>query len=233
MEPNQTQNTNQINQTIVTPEKVDQLQPVIYDNTPELSKVDFSSENTIAIEKSVYNKQSRKKAWKFSLSIFIIIGIISSIVIIMGMRSSSYSYVGGLSSITGILGIIFALTAGITSAYTTAHPTQLYFNDGEKQSKTTTTIWLIIGIIGLFFGVIPGLIILIPVIFTMNIPGSKFYNNDPSQNINNRKLTLQSTNLLMLAAGLILGLIPGIIMALVISYPLSARACELSGAKCC
>lgn len=140
---------------------------------------------------------------------------------ILGLRSNSYSYVQSLSNYASFLVWGIGLSTGILAAYLTTHPANLDQSPGSEVAAIGVALLIFIG---LAMGIIPGLII---IALYLLIKTRKKSEPKP------RRLVPKPVNIVLVALSFILGVIPGLILAFILSYPLSKHACELSGSKYC
>lgn len=223
---NKQQHNNQSQTTQATQEeqiieKLDKIETIMN------NKQQIDNEN--ALKKIEVNKKLRRNA------LFIVIASISLISLYvftltqMGLSSKSYSYVSDLSSYAGPAILILPLITGMYTAYRIAHPISTYSERSGIYWRGVT--WLAVILIGLFMGVIPGIILLIIFLF---IDKPK---NEVEHEINaidpNAPIKIKSVNVFLVILGFFAGIIPGLIYAFLITYPLSQHACKLSGAKYC
>jgi len=186
---------------------------------------------TQAQEKSAFNKAKRKHAL-FVGGVLIAAG--AGIILMLtaqGMSLNTYAEVSRLNSVATFIGWGIAITTGILVAYITAHPTKLV-NSNSNKAGTGMTALLILGVIGLFLGLIPGLVLLtLYAILSINKKEGQKQPSTPSAEPGHH--ILKPVNGAIVALAFILGIIPGAILAILLTYSLSQRACELSGSKYC
>lgn len=138
-----------------------------------------------------------------------------------GNRSDIYEYVQGLSDNANFLGMLIVAASGAFFAYRFAHPTR-----GPREPRRNLLLRALVVIIGLVAYILPGIILLLILFLSWRttIGVTRHANGVPK---------LKTVNYLLAIPGFIIGIIPGIIWTGIITYPLSERACSLSGSKYC
>ncbi len=189
-------------------------------SAPVPTSEDELAESQVQIE---LNKALRRKALLIMVAgvaaALVGVGILTAI----GMQLKTYKEVQQLSDIANTLGWAIAIAIGVFTAYMTAHPVQL--SSKEKSSNVVPIIVVIAVIAGLATGVLPGLIILaVYLLFGKKAKAEKQVDGT---------LILKPVGVGFVILAFIVGLIPGAILAFMVTYPLSTRACELSGSKYC
>lgn len=190
--------------------------------------------DTPPVDVNLKIEENRNKRHKATILSGAIIGL--GILLIMfltaaGLSTSTYAEASSYSGTANTVAFLLALTAGIYTAYITAHPTRLSTQVKKKNDANVIVIAALVAL-GLFLGVIPGLIILALYFLLFR---RKVDRPVTSKDPNNSKptMSLQVVNFGFIVVGFILGFIPALILAFILTYPLGKHACELSGSKYC
>lgn len=187
---------------------------------PEASSgkaIDFT-DDTPAIEAMALNKIKNGKIVK---AILLALGVCAGIILLLtaiGLQSEDVIYVNRLGQYSGYFLLPIAILTGFLAAYITAHPA------GPKR-KNEDLSWTLFIIAGLLLGIIPGIMLLV---LYLSRRFNLYYIRSPNQTF---FMGLVKAVLVLLI--FIIGFIPGLILAILLTYPLTVHACELSGSKFC
>lgn len=177
------------------------------------------------------NNVKRRKAKHFILMVTGLAALAIFLLSSYGLSLNTYSEVSPLSSFADILGWIIALSGGVLSAYMTAHPVVLAGESGNKRDGSPTMI-IVLVCVGLLLGVLPGLLVLaFYLLFRKKMVPEEVDQN--KQDSTNRMPGLKPVHAFWVVLAFFVGLIPAGILAIIMTYPLSKHACELSGSKYC
>lgn len=216
-----------------------QQQPPAVDPKPVESTEQIPAEDTAYYENN-YSKRLIGVVTGVFFVLLIVIGLF--IVRSIGLDTSTFSDAKQYDDYATSLKFALAAAAGLTLAYIMNHPIKpvvkyVPIETGKGQEaayhKKSDTVWIVMIAIGLTLMYIPGLILLAIYILKKRL----FKEKDPDAGkpvSKFRRVTVRpvvGTGTLVVA--FMLGAIPAFIVGVIIGYPLSNHACNLSGSKYC
>lgn len=184
------------------------------------------TEREIAAVKAEFesNREKRKQAIVIGLIVAAVSLVSLGLLVQNGLNTTTYREAQQAADNASVFGWILAGISGFLLAYFMAHPTNHPQVTGKSQISPLAVVF-IIG--GLFFGIIPGLVI--GLIYGLHLRNKKKrFETDPDQ-----PLAIKRAGTAGLVFAFLFGMIPGAVLYFIISYPLSQHACKLSGSKYC
>ncbi len=201
---------------------------------PPVTPFQSATTDEATLQKVAVNKNKRRHAMTLAAVAACAVALIIMILTPMGLATGSYEEAQQISNIATIVAMMLALIGGVFAAYTTAHPVwTVPENSGHNFLQDPVAIVVII-VAGLLLGIIPGIICLLIFVWLKKKEAADRKAQQASTAGGARpRMILRPANIIIIGLSFVLGLIPGLILSVVITYPLSKHACELSGSKYC
>jgi heme/copper-type cytochrome/quinol oxidase subunit 2 len=232
---------------IITPTTDNQENQPSVPNQESVSSTFQELHSNIEVEnKAVLKMSDNNRSINHMAFILLMIALFISLVIIFTLwqfsnSTRSYSTAVLYESYGDIVTLVMTALFGMYFAFITAHPTRTIIKDQLDQTNKGSNglggriLWIAGIIVGLLLGVLPGIILFI-LFYRAQSKKNKVLRQEASllmTNIATQSFMLKPIKISSIIAAFFIGLVPGFVWMLIITYPLSKRSCELSGSKYC